>query len=57
MERVIGLDHRGGWSRDESMKTERLRHRRAADARCVRAGLLRRCSPVPPGAARACCTA
>ena len=57
MERVIGIDHWGGWSRDESMKAERLRHRRAARARCVRAGLLRRCGPVAPGAARACCAA
>ena len=57
MERVIGIDHRSGWSRDDSMKAERLRHRRAAEARCVRAGLLRLCGPVPPGAASACCAA
>jgi hypothetical protein len=55
MERVIGIDHLGGWSRDDSMKAERLIHRRAAEARCVRTGLLRRCTPVPPGAASACC--
>ena len=57
MERVIGIDHMGGWSRDEHMKAERLRHRRAADARCERAGLLRRCTPVPPGTVRRCCAA
>ena len=32
MERVIGIDHLGGWSRDDSMKAERLLHRRAAEA-------------------------
>ena len=48
MERVIGIDHTGGWSRDETMKAEQLRHRRAAAERCARAGLLRRCTPVPP---------
>ena len=45
-----------GWSRDETMKAERLRHRRAAEKRCARAGLLRRCSPVPPDARRSCTT-
>ena len=55
MERVIGLDHQGGWSRDEALRAERLRHRRAAEERCVRAGLLRRCSPVAPGPTSACC--
>ena len=57
MERIVSIDHLGGWSRDETMKAERLRHRRAAAERCVRAGLLRRCTPVPPGAGRACCAA
>ena len=54
MERIIGLDHLGGWSRDETTQAERLRHRRAAEKRCVRGGLLRRCTPVPPGARRCC---
>ena len=54
MERVIGIDHAGGWSRDETMKAERLRHRRAAAERCARAGLLRRCTPVPPAAVARC---
>jgi hypothetical protein len=57
MERIIGIDHVSGWSRDEQMKAERLRHRRAAAARCERTGLLRRCSAVPPGAVRRCCAA
>jgi hypothetical protein len=57
MERIIGLDHRGGWSRHDDLKAERLRHRRAAEARCVRSGLLRLCGPVPPGARRTCCAA
>ena len=57
MERVIGIDHRAAGAATSSMKAERLRHRRAAEARCVRAGLLRRCAPVPPGAVRACCAA
>jgi hypothetical protein len=57
MERVIGIDHRGGRTRDSQMRAERLRHRRAAEARCVRAGLLRLCGPVPPGTARTCCGA
>ena len=56
MDRIVSIDHVGGWSRDETMKAERLRHRRAAEKRCARAGLLRRCSPVPPDAGR-CCTA
>ena len=41
MERIIGRERQGGWVGDEQMKAERLRHRRAADERCVRAGLLR----------------
>ncbi len=49
MERIIGMEHQGGWVRDEQMKAERLRHRRAADERCERAGLLRQCRPVEPG--------
>jgi hypothetical protein len=49
MERVISIEHRGGWVRDEQMKAERLRHRRAADERCARTGVLRRCAPVSPG--------
>ena len=57
MERIVGIDHRGGWSRDDDVKAERLRHRRAARARCVRSGLFRLCGPVPPGARRACCAA
>ena len=55
MERVIGMEHQGGWIRDDGPRAERLRHRRAAEERCVRAGLLRRCTPVAPGAASACC--
>ena len=57
MERIVSLDHLGGWSRDETMKAERLRHRLAAAERCKRTGLLRRCAPVPPGAGGRCCTA
>ncbi len=49
MERIIGMTHRGGSFRDERLKTERLRHRRAAGERCERAGLLRQCRPVEPG--------
>jgi hypothetical protein len=56
MERVIGIYQTGGWSRDETMKAEQLRHRRAAAERCERAGLLRLCAPVPPATARPCCT-
>jgi hypothetical protein len=58
MERVIGIDHLGGWTRAGALRDEeRLRHRRAAQERCARAGLLRRCSPVSPGAIRSCCAA
>jgi hypothetical protein len=57
MERITGIEHLGGWSRDESVRAEALRHRRAAAERCERAGLLRLCAPVPPAAARPCCTA
>ena len=57
MERVIGIDHQGGWSHEEAVRAERLRHRRAAEERCVRAGLLRRCTPVAPAATRARCVA
>ncbi len=49
MERIVSIDHIGGSARDEPVRAERLRHRRAAEERCVRAGLLRRCAPVPPG--------
>ncbi len=52
MERMIGIEHQGDWVRVEQMKAERLRHRRAADRRCVRGGLLRLCRPVAPGRAR-----
>jgi len=49
MDRIIGIAHRGGWARDEDVRSEQLRHRRAAGERCVRAGILRRCTPVAPG--------
>ena len=49
MERIVGIDHQGGWTRDDELMAERLRHRRAAAERCARVGLLRRCAPVPPG--------
>ena len=49
MERIIGIEHQGDRVRDEQMRAERLRHRRAADRRCVRGGLLRQCRPVEPG--------
>jgi hypothetical protein len=49
MERIYGIEHHGGWVRDEQSKAERLRHRRAADERCERAGLLRQCRPVKAG--------
>jgi hypothetical protein len=52
MERIIDIEHRGGWVRDEQIRAERLRHRRAAGERCRRSGLLRRCSPVVPGQER-----
>ena len=52
MERVIGIEHRGGWVRDDQMRAERLRHRRAADERCERSGILRSCAPVAPGRER-----
>ena len=55
MDRVIGMEHQSGSIREDVLRAERLRHRRAADERCVRAGLLRRCTPVAPGAASACC--
>jgi hypothetical protein len=57
MERIIGIDHCGGWSRDETTQAERLRNRRAAAERCERVGLLRRCVPVPPDAVGRCCAA
>jgi hypothetical protein len=57
MERVISIEHRGVWTRDEHARADRLRDRRAAEERCERTGLLRRCSPVPPGTAPACCIA
>ena len=57
MERIVGIDHLGGWTRDDSLRTERLQQRRAAAERCARAGLLRRCVPVPQATVRACCAA
>jgi len=57
MERITGIDHLGGWGRDDAMKAERLRHRRAAAERCARTGLLRRCTPVQPAAAGCRCAA
>jgi hypothetical protein len=57
MERVISIEHRGVWTRDEHARADRLRDRRAAEERCERTGLLRRCSPVPPGTAPDCCIA
>lgn len=57
MERITGIDHRGGRGRDDVMKAERLRHRRAAAERCARTGLLRRCTPVPPAVAGCACAA
>ena len=57
MERITGIDHLGGWSRDDAMKAERLHHRRAAAARCARTGLLRRCTPVQPDVANCGCAA
>jgi len=52
MERIIGMEHQGGRVRTEQVRAERLRHRRAADQRCVRGGLLRQCRPVEPGRTR-----
>jgi hypothetical protein len=52
MDRIIGIEHRGGWVRDAQNRAERLRHRRAADERCEHTGVLRRCTPVPPGQER-----
>jgi hypothetical protein len=52
MERIIGIEHNAGWSRDEQMAAELLRHRRAADERCERTGVLRRCTPVVPAQER-----
>jgi hypothetical protein len=48
MERVIGIEHQGGWAREQA-RAERLRHRRAAADRCVRGGLMRLCRPDTPG--------
>ncbi len=56
MDRIVSIDHIAGSARDENVRCERLRHRRAAEERCVRAGLLRRCAPVPPDG-RGCCRA
>jgi hypothetical protein len=53
MERIIGIEHRGGWTRDQA-RTEWRRHRRAAGERCERTGVLRRCTPVAPGQERRC---
>jgi hypothetical protein len=57
MDRIIGVEHMSSWGRDDGMKAERLRHRRAAEARCARSGLFRLCGPAPQGARRACCAA
>jgi hypothetical protein len=54
MDRIVSIDNVGSSSRDEIVRAERLRDRRAARERCVRAGLLRRCTPVPPDD-RGCC--
>ncbi len=54
MDRVIGIEHPCGWSRDHHAKSKRLRDRRAAGERGVRAGLLRACTPVVPGRPRCC---
>ncbi len=56
MDRVIGIYHESGRIRDDAGRAARLRHRRAAEERCVRAGLLRRCTPGEPGAAGDCRT-
>ena len=53
MERVMGIEHQGGRSRDEQTRSEQLRHRRAAGERCERSGVLRRCTPVVPGGSAA----
>jgi len=52
MERIMGIEHRGGWGRDARASSDRLLHRRAAEARCERTGVLRRCTPVVPGQER-----
>jgi hypothetical protein len=49
MDRVIGIEYRRSWTGDARVRAERLSDRRAAAARCERAGLLRRCRPVDPG--------
>jgi len=56
MERIISIEHIAGPARAADVRSERLRHRRAAQERCVRAGLLRHCTPVPPDG-RGCCRA
>lgn len=48
MDRIGSIDHIADSAREESVRAERLRHRRAAQERCVRAGLLHRCTPLPP---------
>jgi hypothetical protein len=52
MERIIGIDHYTPRCRRVTAGSERLRHRRAADKRCERGGLLRQCRPVEPGRER-----
>jgi hypothetical protein len=52
MERIIGIEHQGGWTREAQVRAERLRDRRAAGERCARTGVLRRCTPVVPGQER-----
>ncbi|HEX5643103.1 MAG TPA: hypothetical protein VFZ86_12325 [Thermoleophilia bacterium] len=54
MDRIVSIDHIAGSARDENVRAERLRHRRAAQERCRRAGLLRRCTPVLPDGTGCC---
>lgn len=54
MDRIMSIEHVGDSAREESFRAERLRHRRAAQERCVRAGILSRCTPAPPER-RSCC--
>jgi hypothetical protein len=57
MERIVSIEHHGGWIRDDALRAERLQHRRAAAERCARTGLLRLCTPVPPAGAGCGCAA
>jgi hypothetical protein len=54
MDRIVSIDHTATSARDEDLRAERLRHRRAAEERCVRAGLLRLCTPAPPDGGTCC---